>query len=223
MDYSPLIISIKVAVTATLITFVLGNLAAWLVIRTKGLKTVLDCIFSLPLVLPPTVVGFFLLILFGRNSGLGEFLAEHNLSVVFDIRGAVISAIVVSFPLMYRTARGAFEQVDKNVLNAARTLGMSEGKIFRKIMIPLAYPGMLAGLVLSFARALGEFGATIMLAGNIPGRTQTISVAIYTAVQSGNRTLAYKWTLVVVAISFVSLLLMNISGKLTSYERSKAR
>jgi len=126
-----------------------------------------------------------------------------------------------SFPLMYRTARGAFEQVDKNVLNAARTLGMSEGKIFRKIMIPLAYPGMLAGLVLAFARALGEFGATIMLAGNIPGRTQTISVAIYTAVQGGNRALAYKWTLVVVAISFVSLLLMNISGKLTSYERSK--
>ena len=216
MDYSPLFISLKVAIIATIITFVLGLLAARLVVSMKHGKTLLDCIFSLPLVLPPTVVGFFLLLIFGRNSIRGDFLIKIGCSVVFDIKGAVISSVVVSFPLMYRTVRGAFEQVDASYIYAARTLGMREWTIFRKIIIPLSYPGILAATVLSFARALGEFGATIMLAGNIPGRTQTISVAIYTAVQGGNRELAYKWTMIIMAISFVSIFLMNYFTKITN-------
>ena len=216
MDYSPLFISLKVAIIATIITFVLGLLAARLVVSMKHGKTLLDCIFSLPLVLPPTVVGFFLLLIFGRNSIIGDFLIKIGCSVVFDIKGAVISSVVVSFPLMYRTVRGAFEQVDASYIYAARTLGMREWAIFRKIIIPLSYPGILAATVLSFARALGEFGATIMLAGNIPGRTQTISVAIYTAVQGGNRELAYKWTMIIMAISFVSIFLMNYFTKITN-------
>ncbi len=216
MDYSPLFISLKVAIIATIITFVLGLLAARLVVSMKHGKTLLDCIFSLPLVLPPTVVGFFLLLIFGRNSIIGDFLIKIGCSVVFDIKGAVISSVVVSFPLMYRTVRGAFEQVDASYIYAARTLGMREWTIFRKIIIPLSYPGILAATVLSFARALGEFGATIMLAGNIPGRTQTISVAIYTAVQGGNRELAYKWTMIIMAISFVSIFLMNYFTKITN-------
>ena len=206
---SPLIISLKVASYATIITFVLGLLAARLVVSMKYGKSFMDCLFSLPLVLPPTVVGFFLLIIFGRNGTLGQMLDSIGVSVVFDIKGAVISSVIVSFPLMYRTVRGAFEQIDKTYVYAARTVGMSEWKIFRKIIIPLSYPGILAGTVLTFARALGEFGATIMLAGNIPGKTQTISVAIYTAVQGGNRELAYKWTGVIMIISFVSILAMN--------------
>lgn len=209
MDYSPFFISIKVAFGATLITFFLGLPAAGLVARLKRGRAIADCIFSLPLVLPPTVVGFFLLLAFGKNSPVGNFLMNAGINIVFDIKGAIISAVVVSFPLMYRTVLGAFEQVDKNYIYAARTLGMSETKIFRKIIVPIAYPGILAGVILSFARALGEFGATIMLAGNIPGKTQTVSVAIYTAVQGGNRTLAYKWTMVIMAISFMSILLMN--------------
>lgn len=216
MDYSPLFISLKVAIIATIITFVLGLLAARLVVSMKHGKTLLDCIFSFPLVLPPTVVGFFLLLIFGRNSIIGDFLIKIGCSVVFDIKGAVISSVVVSFPLMYRTVRGAFEQVDASYIYAARTLGMREWTIFRKIIIPLSYPGILAATVLSFARALGEFGATIMLAGNIPGRTQTISVAIYTAVQGGNRELAYKWTMIIMAISFVSIFLMNYFTKITN-------
>ncbi len=206
---SPLIISLKVASYATIITFVLGLLAARLVVSMKYGKSFMDCLFSLPLVLPPTVVGFFLLIIFGRNGTLGQMLDSIGVSVVFDIKGAIISSVIVSFPLMYRTVRGAFEQIDKTYVYAARTVGMSEWKIFRKIIIPLSYPGILAGTVLTFARALGEFGATIMLAGNIPGKTQTISVAIYTAVQGGNRELAYKWTGVIMIISFVSILAMN--------------
>ena len=209
MDLSPLKISIKVAVIATVITFITGMLAAkWVVSLKKG-KTLMDGIFSLPLVLPPTVVGFFLLLLFGNNGLIGKYLKEWNMSVVFTWAGAVIASAVVSFPMMYRTARGAFEQVDKNVLDAARTLGKTESWIFARLMIPMSKPGILAGVVLSFARALGEFGATIMLAGNIPGKTQTMSVAVYTAMQSNNRALAYRWTLIIMGISFVAMFLMN--------------
>lgn len=209
MDLSPLKISIKVAVIATVITFITGMLAAkWVVSLKKG-KALMDGIFSLPLVLPPTVVGFFLLLLFGNNGLIGKYLKEWNMSVVFTWAGAVIASAVVSFPMMYRTARGAFEQVDKNVLDAARTLGKTESWIFARLMIPMSKPGILAGVVLSFARALGEFGATIMLAGNIPGKTQTMSVAVYTAMQSNNRALAYRWTLIIMGISFVAMFLMN--------------
>ena len=193
MDYSPLWISMKVALTATSVTFVLGLLAARFVLSLRKLRLFVDGIFSLPMVLPPTVVGFFLLILFGKNSAVGRFLMQMGINVLFTWQGAAIAAAVVSFPIMYRTSLGAFEQVDKNLIYAARTLGMSEGTLF----------------FLAFARALGEFGATIMLAGNIPKRTQTMSVAVYTAMQSGNRALAYRWVVIIMAISFLSIVLMN--------------
>lgn len=209
MDYSPLWISVKVAVCATVFTFFLGLLAARWVLSLKKVRFVMDGIFSLPMVLPPTVVGFFLLILFGKNSVLGSVLMKLGLNVLFTWQGAVIAAIVVSFPIMYRTALGAFEQVDENLLHAARTLGMTETKIFFKVLLPVSWPGVAAATILAFARALGEFGATIMLAGNIPGKTQTMSIAIYTAMQSGNRELAYRWVAVIMLISFTTVFLMN--------------
>lgn len=209
MDYSPLWISMKVALTATGVTFVLGLLAARFVLSLNKLRLLADGIFSLPMVLPPTVVGFFLLILFGKNSAVGQFFMRMGLNVLFTWQGAVIAAAVVSFPIMYRTSLGAFEQVDKNLIYAARTLGMSEIKLFFKVLLPSSLPGIAAATILAFARALGEFGATIMLAGNIPGKTQTMSVAIYTAMQGGNRELAYRWVAVIMAISFLTVFLMN--------------
>lgn len=209
MDYSPLWISVKVAVFATIITFILGLFAARWVLSLRKMRFVIDGIFSLPMVLPPTVVGFFLLILFGKNSALGQFLMRMGMNVLFTWQGAVIAAAVVSFPIMYRTSLGAFEQVDKNLLHAARTLGMSEITLFFKVLLPVSWPGVAAATILAFARALGEFGATIMLAGNIPGRTQTMSVAIYTAMQSGNRELAYRWVAIIMALSFITIFLMN--------------
>lgn len=209
MDYTPLWISVKVAVTATVFTFFLGLVAARLVSAMGRLKGLVDGLFSLPMVLPPTVVGFFLLLIFGKNSLLGALLENLGATVIFTWQGAVIAAVVVSFPIMYRTARGALEQVDVNLVHAARTLGMSEVSIFFRILLPVARPGIVAATILAFARALGEFGATIMIAGNIPGRTQTMSVAVYTAMQSGNRELAYKWVAVIMAISFVTMFLMN--------------
>lgn len=220
MDFSPFIISLKAACCATLLTFFLGLLAAWLIAPMKRGKSLLDGLFSLPMVLPPTVVGFFLLLLFGNNSLLGQFLDALGMGVIFTWQGAAVASMVVSFPIMYRTARGALEQVDENLIHAARTLGMSELRIFFRVMLPASWPGIMAGTILAFARALGEFGATIMLAGNIPGKTQTMSVAIYTAVQSGNRALAYRWTAVIMAMSFVTILLMNY---LTDHRKSKRR
>ena len=170
----------------------------------------MDGLLSLPMVLPPTVVGFFLLMALGKNSFFGNMLRELGFEALFTWQGAVVAAAAVSFPIMYRTARGALEQVDENLINAGRTLGMSEGSIFLRIMIPLSRPGIAAAAILSFARALGEFGATIMLAGNIPGKTQTMSIAIYTAMQSGDRSKAYIWVAIVMAISFAVMLLMNV-------------
>ncbi|WP_409015528.1 molybdate ABC transporter permease subunit [Anaerostipes caccae] len=209
LDLSPLWISLKVALPATIFTFVLGICAARTVIKLKHGQAVLDGLFTLPLVLPPTVVGFFLLLAFGKNSLVGQFFSQFGFSFIFSWQGAVIASTVVSFPLMYRTVRGAFEQINPEYLYAARTLGMTERKIFRKIMLPLAWPGILAGTILSFARALGEFGATIMIAGNIPGKTQTMSVAVYTAVQAGDRESAFLWVMIIVCFSFVMMLAMN--------------
>ena len=209
LDLSPLWISLKVALPATIFTFVLGICAARTVVKLKHGQAVLDGLFTLPLVLPPTVVGFFLLLAFGKNSLVGQFFSQFGFSFIFSWQGAVIASTVVSFPLMYRTVRGAFEQINPEYLYAARTLGMPERKIFRKIMLPLAWPGILAGTILSFARALGEFGATIMIAGNIPGKTQTMSVAVYTAVQAGDRESAFLWVMIIVCFSFVMMLALN--------------
>ena len=209
LDLSPLWISLKVALPATIFTFVLGICAARTVVKLKHGQAVLDGLFTLPLVLPPTVVGFFLLLAFGKNSLVGQFFSQFGFSFIFSWQGAVIASTVVSFPLMYRTVRGAFEQINPEYLYAARTLGMTERKIFRKIMLPLAWPGILAGTILSFARALGEFGATIMIAGNIPGKTQTMSVAVYTAVQAGDRESAFLWVMIIGCFSFVMMLALN--------------
>ena len=185
MDWSPVWISLETSVTATLIVMVVGlAAAAWRERHNGPVMALVDGLFLLPLVLPPTVVGFFLLLLFGRNGPLGKLLLRFGHTVVFSWPATVIAAAVVSFPLMYLTARAALEQVDPHFLQAARTLGASEWRVFGEVALPLAWPGVLAGTILSFARALGEFGATLMLAGNIPGKTATIPIAIYSACRS---------------------------------------
>ncbi|MEG4626564.1 molybdate ABC transporter permease subunit [Microcoleus sp. w1-18aA5] len=209
-DISPLWISLKSSAIATFITFFLGIVAArWMLsTRIRG-KALIEGIFISPLVLPPTVVGFLLLLLFGRNGAIGQFLLQFDLTIIFTWQAAAITATVVSFPLMYKTALGAFEQIDANLLNAARTLGASEWQVFWRIMLPLAWPGILAGTILAFARALGEFGATLMLAGNIPGQTQTIPMAIYFAVEAGDMRQAAIWVLIILSISLSVLTAVN--------------
>ena len=209
---SPLIISLGVAGLATVMTFFVGIALAYgvLRIRSRLAGTVADAVITLPLVLPPTVVGFFLLLLLGKRSAIGGFLLSIDLPLVFTWRAAVIAAIIVSLPLMYRTARGAFEAIDQNMIHAAQTLGVSNWRIFWRIVLPNARHGILAGLVLSFARALGEFGATIMFAGNIPGRTQTMSTAIYAAVQANDYDLAFRWAIVISLFSLFFIGAMNL-------------
>lgn len=163
----------------------------------------------LPLVLPPTVVGFGLLYLFGRTGPLGQLLGFFDIQIVFTWYAVIIAAIVVSFPLMYQSAAAAFKQYDQNIENAARTLGASKWKVFWTISFPLAWPGLLAGLVLTFARALGEFGATLMIAGYIPNVTDTIPLAIYFAVESGNMEMATFWVVIIVLLGFSAMLWLN--------------
>lgn len=219
MDLSPLLLSLKAAVFATIITFVLGIYSAYFALRLNRFKGIVDGIFTLPLVLPPTVVGFLLLVGLGKNSLIGKFLLNYDITIVFSGLATIIASIVVSFPLMYRTARGAFEQVDKNMIYVARTLGLSEHEIFLKVILPNSFNSIIAGTILAFARALGEFGATIMIAGNIPGKTQTMAVAVYSAVQAGNRELAYRWVAIIVVISFASMILLNFfeNNKIKKY------
>jgi molybdate transport system permease protein len=206
MDWSPLWISLATSATATVFTFVIGlAAAAWRERRTGGGAALVDGLFLMPLILPPTVVGFFLLLLFGRNGPLGKLLLALGGTIVFSWPATVLAAAVVAFPLMYLTARAALEQVDPNLTQAARTLGASEWRVFREIALPLAWPGILAGTILSFARALGEFGATLMIAGNIPGKTETIPIAIYFAVESDEIHRALAWCGVDVGISLVLL------------------
>ncbi|MDJ0544657.1 MAG: molybdate ABC transporter permease subunit, partial [Microcystis sp. M53601_WE4] len=184
-DFSPLWISLKTATIALIIIFFLGIAAAYWMLGYRGRwKSLIEGVFVAPLILPPTVLGFILLLLFGKNGPLGQLLDLFNFRIVFTWYAAIITATVVAFPLMYKTTLGAFEQVDASLLQVARTLGASEGKIFWRLLLPLSFPGVLAGLTLAFARALGEFGATLMLAGNIPGQTQTIPMAIFFAVEA---------------------------------------
>src|ERR1700732_4399809 len=206
VDWSPLWISLATSVTATLLTLAAGvTAAAWRVRQRGPAMALVDGMSLLPLVLPPTVVGFFLLVLFGRHGAIGALLLWFGATVVFSWPATVIAAAVVSFPLMYLTARAALEQVDAHLLEAARTLGASEWRLFREITLPLAWPGVLAGTILSFARALGEFGATLMVAGNIPGRTETIPIAIYFAVEADDIQRALYWCAVDVIISLALL------------------
>lgn len=212
IDLSPLIISLRTATLSIIVTFFLGVAAAQLVYRLKSktMKTILDGLFTLPLVFPPTVAGFFLLYIFGMRRPIGKFFIEYfAVKVAFSWGATVSAAVVISFPLMYRAARGAFEQVDPDVLSAGRTIGMSEWKIFWKVQLPIAWPGVISGAVLAFARGLGEFGATAMIAGNIKGKTRTLPLAVYSAVASGNMKEAGEYVAVLVCISFIVVVCMN--------------
>ena len=188
LDWSALGLSLKVAGWATAINLLLGvALGALLARRRFPGRELLDAVLTLPMVLPPTVLGYYLLVLVGRNGPLGGWLQSHfGISLVFTWQGAVIAAAVASLPLVFKPSRAAFEDVDRQLEQAARTLGASEAAVFFRITLPLAWRGILAGLLLAFARAMGEFGATLMVAGSIPGRTQTLSIAIYEAVQVGH-------------------------------------
>ncbi len=212
LDWSPLIISLKTGIAATFISFFLGIFAARKVVKASpGKKAVLDGILTLPMVLPPTVAGFFLLLLFSRRRLFGAFLFEtFDIKVVQSWLGCMIAATVIAFPLMYRNARAAFEQIDVNLIYAGRTLGMSEITIFWKIVIPSAGPGIASGTILTFARALGEYGATSMLAGNIPGKTGTISQRIAMVIQDGDYLTAGVWVGIVMMIAFVIICMMNL-------------
>jgi molybdate ABC transporter permease protein len=213
-NFSPLWISLKTSAAATVLAFTLGIVAARFMSRYRArLRGIIDGFFLLPLVLPPTVVGFFLLLIFGRRSAVGHALEQIGLTIAFSWPATVITATVIAFPLMYRTTLGAFEQVNPNLLDAARTLGASEWRVFRRVLLPLAWPGVLAGTVLAFARALGEFGATLMLAGNIPGRTQTMPIAVFFAAEDGDMARAFAWVLLIVAISLAAISLMNYWGR----------
>jgi len=209
-DLSPALISIKITLFATIIIFFVGIFAAWKMVNYRGRwQGLLDGILTLPLVLPPTVAGFGILLLIGKHGPIGQFLNLFGVNIIFSWYAAVIASVVVAFPLMYKTTRGAFEQIDPNILNAARTLGASERKIFWRVTVPLAWPGIAAATALSFARSMGEFGATLMVAGSIPGKTQTIPIAIYFATQGGNMTVALIWVLIILAISLTVLAMMN--------------
>ena len=216
LDWSPLFISIKTGIVATIFSFFLGIYVARKVVKTTpGKKAIIDGILTLPMVLPPTVAGFFLLLIFSRRRPFGIFLFENfGIKVVQTWLGCIIAATVISFPLMYRNARAAMEQIDVNLIYAGRTLGMSDTEIFWKVVIPTAGPGIASGTILTFARALGEYGATSMLAGNIPGKTGTISQKIAMVIQDGDYMTAGVWVAIVMVIAFLVIFLMNlISGK----------
>ncbi|PSN11572.1 molybdate ABC transporter permease subunit [filamentous cyanobacterium CCP5] len=209
-DLNPLWISLKTAFAATLLAGIFGIAAArWMMgYRGRG-RGWIDGIFTLPLVLPPTVVGFLLLLLMGKNGPLGQLLDQLGVSLIFTWMAVVIAATVVAFPLMYRTVLSAFEQIDPTLVSSARTLGASEWRIFWQLLLPLAYPGLLAGTILAFARALGEFGATLMVGGSIPGVTQTMPIAIFFAAEAGRMGVALTWVLLMVGISLVVIAGLN--------------
>lgn len=212
MDFTPILISVKTAVVSIIFTFFLGLIAARAVlhIRNEKWKALLDGVLTLPLVLPPTVAGFFLLYIFGVKRPVGKlFLELFQIKIAFSWGATVLAAVVISFPLMYRSARGAFEQVDENLIYAGRTLGLSEWTIFWKILMPSALPGILSGGVMAFTRGLGEFGATAMIAGNIAGKTRTLPLAIYSEVAAGNMSKAGDYVAVIVAVSLCIVGVMN--------------
>lgn len=212
LDWSPLFISLKTGAVATVLAFFLGIYAARKVVKAKpATKAVVDGLLTLPMVLPPTVAGFFLLLLFSTRRPVGAYLYDtFDVKVIQSWAGCVIAATVIAFPLMYRNARAAFEQIDVNLIYAARTLGMSEWKIFWKVVMPTAGPGVAAGTILTFARAMGEYGATSMLAGNIPGKTGTISQKIAMVIQDGDYLTAGVWVIIVMALAFVIVCVMNL-------------
>ncbi len=212
MDFYPLYNSLRVALASCMIVFFTGIIAAWHVSKLPAMiRGVVDVILTLPLVLPPTVTGYFLLRLLGPRRLIGAWVMAHfGVRLSMSWYSAVFASVVVSFPLMYRTSRGAFESVSKNIIHSAKILGLSEAFTFRRIVVPCCKKGITAGAVLSFARALGEYGATSMIAGYIPGKTATISTTVYHLWRTGNDELALKWVLVNIAISFAVLIALNV-------------
>ncbi len=226
IDPSPLYISLATTCAATIATFFLGMLAARVMVQMHGrVRAWIDGVLTLPLVLPPTVVGFFLLVTLGRQSFVGHALERLGITIVFSWPATVIAATAVAFPLMYRTTLGAFDQVNPTYMEAARTLGASEWTVFRKVLLPLAAPGVIAGTVLAFARAMGEFGATLMLAGNIPGRTETMPIAIFSAAEDGDMRGALLWVMLIVLLSLAIIRLLNRQNGLRkpAHQRAVAR
>jgi len=209
---TPLWLTLKVAGTSTLTAFVVGVPLAFVVARKRFWgRELVDSLATLPLVLPPTVLGYYLIVLVGRQGWLGRWLEDTlGINLIFTWQGAVLAAAVVSLPLVFKSARAAFEDVNLDLENVARTLGLSEAAVFFRVSLPLARRGLLAGAMLAFARAMGEFGATLMVAGNLPGKTQTLSLAVYTAVQTGNDPLA---AFLVVLTSTVCLMILLATGK----------
>lgn len=216
----PLALSLKVAGWATLLNLLFGVAIAYGLARWRSsARDLVDSILTLPLVLPPTVLGYYLLVVLGRRGVVGEWLEKWGIELVFTWQGAVIASTIVAFPLVLKSARAAFENVDPQLENAARVLGISEFAVFFRVTLPLASKGITAGVLLAFARALGEFGATLMIAGNLPGRTQTLSVAIYAAVQAGDDNTA---NLLVLITSVTCVLLLLIAGRLVPKSQRRA-
>lgn len=219
MLLSPILLSLKIAIIATIFSFLFGVFFAYILNkkRVPG-KSFWETLLILPMVLPPSVMGYLLLIAFGKRGFIGSFLLENfNIQIVFTWVAAVIASCIVSLPLMYQNAKSAFISLDPVYEKAARTLGSSEWKIFRTVIFPLAWPGIISGIALSFARAVGEFGATLMVAGNIPGKTQTIPTAIYFAVESGKTELANRLVLIMTIFSFVLIFALNAWLKKKNY------
>ncbi len=223
LDWSPLWVTLKTTGVAIVFIFILGLLAAYWCLRlSQKAKNIADSIFTIPMVLPPTVCGFILLYLCGRNTAFGSFFIDIGFPLIFSWPATVIAAVVVAFPLMYRSALGAFENLDTNMLDAARTLGWSNTRIFLKLMLPLSWSSIAAGTVLAFARALGEFGATLFLAGNYLGITRTIPIAIYFEWMNGNDGVAWFWTAIVIGFSFIVILFINLWSNQTAKYRKGA-
>ena len=211
MDWFPLLNSLRIAAISCVIVFFLGILSAYYIARLpRTVKVVCDVILTLPLVLPPTVVGYLILLVFGARRPVGAFLLQFGIKFVMTWYGGVLAASVVAFPLMYRTARGAFESFDETLTLAGQTLGLSNTYLFWRVRMPCCRAGIMAGAVLSFARALGEYGATSMIAGYSPGRTATVATEVYQLWSIGNDALALRWVLVNIAISAVVLLAVNL-------------
>jgi molybdate transport system permease protein len=209
----PLLLTLKVAGLATVAAFLMGVALAWVLARFRFWgREWLDAVLTLPMVLPPTVLGYYIIVLMGRNGWIGRCIYERfGFTLMFTWQGAVVASSIVSLPLVFKAARSAFEDVDHNLEKAARTLGLSEIGVFFRVSLPLAWRGILSGTMLAFARAMGEFGATLMVAGNLPGKTQTLSLAVYDAVQAGNDTLA---SILVAITSTVCILVLVSSGRI---------
>lgn len=216
MDFSPVWISLKTTACASAVTFVLGILAAWAVMFIKGrqLKAVVDVILTIPLVLPPTVAGFFLLYLFGARRPIGSFVEDvFGFRIAFSWFATVLAAVIVSFPLMYRSAKAGFEQIDQNMIEEAKMMGLGKWGILWKILFPCTFPSILSGMILSTTRGLGEYGATAMLAGNIPGKTRTLPLAVYSEVAAGNMDRAWIYVAVILGVAFIAVWIMNMTSK----------